>query len=263
MAIYTLLLGISLGASVIGAVCGIGGGVIIKPLLDSFGLMPVATISFLSGCTVLAMSCFSVGKAMLAHEKQIEPKTATPLAIGSVVGGVVGKWLFSFLQKSMQSTETVGGVQAICLAVITLMTIVYTLYQKRVSTKNVQNASAIVLIGLLLGLMSSFLGIGGGPINLMVLSYFFSMSTKKAAQNSLYIILFSQLASLVSTLVSRSVPAFDPLALALMIAGGIGGAMIGRKLNKKLSEETVRYGFCAVMVGIVGICIYNVVRFMG
>ncbi|MEI3183290.1 MAG: sulfite exporter TauE/SafE family protein [Lachnospiraceae bacterium] len=39
--------------------------------------------------------------------------------------------------------------------------------------------------------MSSFLGIGGGPINLVVLLYFFSMDTKAAAQNSLYIILFS------------------------------------------------------------------------
>ena len=48
---------ISLLASVAGAICGIGGGVIIKPTLDLFHLDSVATVSVLSGCTVLAMSC--------------------------------------------------------------------------------------------------------------------------------------------------------------------------------------------------------------
>ena len=58
-----LVLLIAFGASVVGAICGIGGGVIIKPLLDAFGIAGVAEISFLSGCTVLSMSCYSVVKA--------------------------------------------------------------------------------------------------------------------------------------------------------------------------------------------------------
>ena len=57
---------VSLLASVAGAICGIGGGVIIKPVLDMAHLADVSTISFLSGCTVLSMSCYSVGKSMLA-----------------------------------------------------------------------------------------------------------------------------------------------------------------------------------------------------
>ena len=55
-----LVLLIAFGASIVGAICGIGGGVIIKPLLDAFGIASVAEISFLSGCTVLSMSCYSV-----------------------------------------------------------------------------------------------------------------------------------------------------------------------------------------------------------
>ena len=47
-------------ASVVGAVCGIGGGVIIKPTLDALGILDVSTISFLSGCTVLSMTSYSV-----------------------------------------------------------------------------------------------------------------------------------------------------------------------------------------------------------
>lgn len=49
-------------ASVIGAICGIGGGVIIKPVLDSVGILDVTAISFLSGCTVLSMTTYSVLK---------------------------------------------------------------------------------------------------------------------------------------------------------------------------------------------------------
>ena len=52
--LYILFWIVSFGASIAGAICGIGGGVIIKPTLDAFGVLSVSTISFLSGCTVLA-----------------------------------------------------------------------------------------------------------------------------------------------------------------------------------------------------------------
>ena len=51
---------VSFLASIAGAICGIGGGVIIKPTLDMFGLASVSTISFLSGCTVLSMRLYSL-----------------------------------------------------------------------------------------------------------------------------------------------------------------------------------------------------------
>ena len=116
------------------------------------------------------------------------------------------------------------------------------------------------MIGLLLGIMSSFLGIGGGPINLVVLGYFFSMDTKTAAANSLYIILFSQTASLLATLLTASVPEFRIPALILMVAGGIGGGIVGRKLNKKMDNKAVDKLFIGLMVLIVGICVYNALR---
>ena len=47
--LYLIFLLVCFFASVIGAICGIGGGVIIKPVLDAFGVMDAAQISFLSG----------------------------------------------------------------------------------------------------------------------------------------------------------------------------------------------------------------------
>lgn len=109
--------------------------------------------------------------------------------------------------------------------------------------------------------MSSFLGIGGGPINLAVLYFFFSMDAKTAAMNSLYIIFFSQFTSLISTLVTRTVPSFEPMALALMVAGGIGGGMAGRAVNKKLSNEAVEKLFVGLMMVIIGISVCNSWRY--
>ena len=95
--VYLIFLIVSFGASIAGAICGIGGGVIIKPALDAVGVLDVATISFLSGCTVLTMSCYSVYKAKRSGESLIDMKIGTPLAIGAAVGGVVGKWMFQMV----------------------------------------------------------------------------------------------------------------------------------------------------------------------
>lgn len=65
---------ICFGASIVGAICGIGGGVIIKPVLDAFQILDVATISFLSGCTVLSMSTYAVLKSKVNGKSQLEPK---------------------------------------------------------------------------------------------------------------------------------------------------------------------------------------------
>ena len=86
---------VALTASVAGAICGIGGGVIIKPVLDLLHLETVTAISFLSGCTVLSMSCYSVGKSLLAKEHSVSLKVGTPLALGAAAGGLAGKPLFS------------------------------------------------------------------------------------------------------------------------------------------------------------------------
>lgn len=252
-----LFFAVSFFASIVGAICGIGGGVIIKPVLDLFGWASVSTISFLSGCTVLAMSLYSVGRSMAAGERTVDLRTGTPLAIGAAVGGVLGKQLFTAVRAASPDPDMVGGVQAVCLALVTLMTLVYTLKKAGIRTKKIDSTDLCLAIGLVLGVMSSFLGIGGGPINLVVLFYFFSMDTKTAAANSLYIILFSQIASLAATLVTHTVPPFTAHTLALMVLGGIGGGMAGRKINKRLDGRAVDRLFTVLMTVIIGISVYN------
>ena len=246
-------------SSIVGAICGIGGGVVIKPVLDMLQMGAPATINFLSGCTVLSMSLYSVSKALRAGDSKVETSTGTPLALGAAIGGIIGKEMFSAVKAFFGGSPMVGGVQAIALGIITLGTLLYTVNKSRIRTHSTSNKLVCVVIGLLLGVMSSFLGIGGGPINLVVLGYFFGMDTKTAAANSIYIILFSQAASFISTLIT-GLPEFRILALILMVAGGIGGGIVGRKLNKKMDNKAVDKLFIGLMLLIVGICIYNAVR---
>ena len=243
-------------SSIVGAICGIGGGVVIKPVLDLFQLGAVSTINFLSGCTVLSMSLYSVGKAMINRDSKVDIATGTPLAIGAALGGVAGKELFGLIKSMFANGEMVGGVQAIALGIITIGTLLYTVKKSQIHTIQIKNRLFCAVVGLLLGIMSSFLGIGGGPINLVVLGYLFSMDSKTAAANSLYIILFSQLASFVSTLIT-GLPAFDPLVLAMMVAGGIGGGIVGRTLNKRMDNRAVDTLFICLMSLIIAICVFN------
>lgn len=262
MVLFVLFV-ICFSASVIGAICGIGGGVIIKPVLDAFHMMDVASISFLSGCTVLSMTTYSVVKSKLSGESHIDRKIGFPLGAGAAFGGLAGKWMFSFVSALSPDRNRVGAVQASCLLAVTLGTLVYTVYKEKISTKHIENPAVCILIGLFLGILSSFLGIGGGPINLVILFFFFSMTTKTAAENSLYIILFSQIASLLSSVITKSVPDFEVPMLVLMVAGGITGGIAGRALNKKISDAAVDKLFIGLMVVIILINIYNIYIYLG
>lgn len=260
---YLIIVLVCFFSSVVGAICGIGGGVIIKPVLDATGVMAVTTVSFLSGCTVLSMSVVSLYKNLKAkHIFAFDKVFATVLALGGVVGGLTGKELYQGIISRLSDSSRVGAIQAFVLMVITVGTLLYTIFKEKIHTKNLKNQVIIFVIGIILGIMSSFLGIGGGPINLVVLFYFFSMETKQAALYSIYVIMFSQISSLLSTVCKGNVPPFEPKILLVMIGCGILGGLVGSRINKKIENKTVDKLFMGLMGLIICINIYNIFRYM-
>ena len=257
-----LIAAICLLASAAGAVCGIGGGVVIKPVLDALGIMPVATVSFLSGITVLCMTCYSVGMAAVKRESKLELNTILPLSIGAALGGVAGKAMFHLLQNAFSSSEKIGAVQAACLFILSVGTLFYTLNKNKIKTCHLVATFPCVAAGTALGVASAFLGIGGGPFNLVILGYLFSMKTKTAAQNSLFIILCSQAAGLIQSIATHSIPHFEPIVLALMAAMGIAGGVVGRKINSMIPDENVDRLFIGMDMLIICICVYNFFSFV-
>ncbi len=248
-----LLFLVAIGASTIGALSGIGGGVIIKPVMDAVSGMDAATISFMSGCTVLTMALSTYLRGM-KDDLVMDYHISIPLALGGAAGGVVGKAVFSSV------TGNVALIQAAMLLGVNIGVLLYMIYKSRLKTLEVKAVLQTLIIGFLLGGVSAFLGIGGGPINIAVLSYFYSMSPKLTAKNSLFIILFSQFTSFAAT-ISAGAPTVNMVALLLMCVGGVTGALIGSKLSKIFTEQNVETLFTCVLIGLIALGGYNVYAF--
>ena len=254
-----LVAGTVLIATVLGSISGIGGGVIIKPVMDAMGVLTSSQISFLSGTTVLTMTIVSLLRSR-GGEVRVD-RRGTFLALGAAFGGLAGRSVFSYLVSALPDQGRVSLVQNIIMVILTVAVFFYVLFKARIITKDIHNPVFCTLAGLFLGLMSSFLGIGGGPINIMILSYFFSMDSKKAALTSLYIIFFSQLVSLVGNIVMREVPQFEWSLLILMMVCAVAGATIGRSISKKLDTHKVDVMFLGMLVLITLISIYNCFKY--
>lgn len=248
---------ISFTACLVGSICGIGGGVIVKPVLDFFAYDSIATISFLSNCMVFAMSIYSVCKALCSKDKEIKIRDITPLGCGSAIGGILGSYIFIFIKNYFSNSNIVGVIQSICLMIISIGVLLYVIFKKRITTHNVRGAIRCTFIGLMLGVISSFLGIGGGPINMVVLFFFFSMESKVAAINSLYIIFISKITNILFTVVTKNVPEFEISALLFILVGAICGSFMGRVINKKINNYDIDKLFICLMIAIVFISGYN------
>ncbi len=248
---------IAFTASAAGAISGIGGGIIIKPVLDSVGFFDIAVINFLSGCTVLTMTAFTLLRSRKSAVS-INRRIGSFIAAGGIIGGLGGKYLFNLMLAAVENERLVLLTQSSILLVLTAGVLAFTLLKKRVRPFNIESSVFCIFTGLLLGATGAFLGIGGGPINLVVFYLFFSMDSKTAALNSIFVIFFSQLTSLVLTLISGTVPDVELPVLILMMAGGASGAVAGSHLSMRISHGGVDRLFIGVLAVLVLICIYNI-----
>lgn len=236
-----------------------GGGVIIKPALDFLGDYDVATIGVLSAATVFAMACVSLLKATRSGIK-VKGKVSFILAAGSIIGGVFGKIIFNYLIASVRDQELITGIQAGILAFLMFIIFLFVRNIEDIKTYHLKNKIVILIAGFGLGMLASFLGIGGGPLNVAVLAFAFSMSAKESAINSIFIIFFSQLASLVITACTTGFANIDLTILGFMLVGGVAGGFIGATLSVKLSNIRIGKIFNFTLVGILLLNVYNLIR---
>src|SRR5699024_1866116 len=107
--IYFLVIILS---NTVGAVSGMGGGVIIKPVLDFFALDTVATISFYSTVAVFVMSIVSTSR-QLKNGVQVKGKIVLWISMGSIIGGIFGSLAFEALLNQFEQQESVQFIQII------------------------------------------------------------------------------------------------------------------------------------------------------
>ena len=252
IAIYSLVI---LAATTLGAFVGLGGGVIIKPVLDFIGAEPRMQVDFLSAVAVFTMSIVSTAK-QIRNKVSFEKNIILFIAAGSIAGGFLGSLCMDSL-SAVADQGIVRCIQAFALAILLTAVSIYVAKDRK--SFHIKNNFAILLVGLSLGFIASFLGIGGGPINVAVLTLFFSMNVKESAVYSVAIIFFSQLSKLITIFASSGIHpyAHQWKTLIFILPMAVLGGFIGSKFNRKFDDKLIRKIFVAVMILLIILNVYN------
>src|SRR5574341_366291 len=149
-------------ANTIGAISGMGGGVLIKPTFDLIGAHSVVAISFYSSVAVLTMSVVSTARQISSHQ-QFNWRLISWVSAGAIAGGMLGNSTLDYLLEKFNSDASVQKIQI----VLTVITLLFALCYSKMShiRYRLTNSACYLICGLVLGFLASLLGIGGGPIN--------------------------------------------------------------------------------------------------
>lgn len=249
-AIYCVVIFFS---TMLGALVGLGGGVIIKPMLDLVGHDAVDTVGFISAVAVFAMSISATAKH-LRSKSAFNKKTILFIAVGAAAGGYLGNLLFDKILAHYNS-QLVKGVQGLILGLFLVAVNIY--INGDFKRFHIEQPFAVVVVGLFLGLAASFLGVGGGPINVAFFVFFFNYSMKEAAVYSVATIFFSQLTKLITIYMVNQFTPYDLKMLLYIIPAAVLGGIIGARLNQKSNEIIIRRVFTLAVYGIALINFYN------
>lgn len=252
--IYSLVV---MCATISGAISGLGGGVIIKPLLDAVGLHAMATINFYSSLASFTMSVVSISK-QIKNKFQFNYKVVFFIAVGSLIGGRLGEELFNIVSSKYPNNK-VKFIQAFFLLVTLITIYIYTLNRKKIRTYKITNSAVILITGIILGLVSVFLGIGGGPLNLALLNILFSYNMKEASVYSITTIFFAQLSKLIAVYFNKSYLGHELLFIPFILIFAVLGGFVGTVLNQKLTNNQIEKFYLGLMLVLIGISFYNMV----
>lgn len=244
-------------ANILGSISGLGGGSIIKPVFDFLGFHSLAEISFYSSVAVFVMAITSTIKQVRMKTK-FNSKIAIGMVVGSVAGGYLGNFIFNqFMQ--IYNNEAVVNLIQIVLVLITLV-ISYYLSVKPYSMKLEPSIPLSLFVSLFLGVIASFLGIGGGPLNIALILLVYDIKIKEATVYSILTIVFSQASKLFTQLLSSQVATFDLSPIIFIIVSALVAGYIGAQLNSKMSNNNVQKVYKACILIITGMNLYNGVQ---
>jgi uncharacterized protein len=264
---FVIIFFASIGAGLIGALVGLGGGVLIVPLLTiAFGL----DIHLAIGASIVSVIATSSGAAaayVRDHLTNIRVGMVLELAtsIGAVTGALVAKYfnaqtlfiLFgAVLLLSLVPTikklgeEVPKNVHSDALARRLRLA---SHYPDRATHRDVSYAVTGVPIGMALmyvaGAISGLLGIGSGALKVLAMDTGMRLPMKVSTATSNFMIGVTAAASagiyFWRGYVTPSVAA--PVALGVLL-----GAMLGAKLLVRFSNTTVRWIFLPVL-GLLGV----------
>jgi uncharacterized membrane protein YfcA len=113
------------------------------------------------------------------------------------------------------------------------------------------NLALATALSVIVGFLSSLLGIGGGIIHVPMLSTFFSFPPHVATATSHFVLMVMAAGATITHIVHRDFGSFVPITLALS-AGVILGAQVGARASSRVRGGMI-IRLLALALGIVGI----------
>lgn len=175
--IYCAVLGSGVGF--LAGLLGIGGGLVIVPILSVillyFEVLPSEQVVIAAVATSLASILFTSTSSAIAHHKngnvpwQLAPWIMTGVALGALVSGFMAALL---------PEQVVRWVFAVSVVLIALK-MFYSSKSDQAPGRKMPNKGLLTLFTTITGGLSAMIGIGGGAL-LVPLLTFFSVDMKKA-----------------------------------------------------------------------------------
>lgn len=187
------LIAIGLGAGFLSGLFGVGGGLVIVPALVALAAMPRKLASGTSLVAIIPTATVGViGYAALGN---VDVLVALILAGGSVVGAQAGSWLLHRLPVKVVRWAFMGFM---LLAAASLFITVPSREASFVA--NPVSIAGLVVLGLVTGVMSGLLGVGGGLVVVPVLIVVFGVSDLLTKGSSLLMMIPTAISGTVGNL---------------------------------------------------------------
>lgn len=240
---WVLLIGLGIFTGSVAGLLGIGGGLLIVPVLTLAGLSLVqATATSLVGVFLSAVS----GSIHNWRAGQLNLFYALGLALFGMPTAQLGAWLADRLPEAWLAF----GFAGLMLLTIYFMNLKQTLQQITATnpvTAPPRQILPVIGIGLLAGLLSGLFGIGGGAVMVPLQMLFLGESIKAAVRTSLGAIVLISASGLAQHAWNHNVLWVAGLCLGL---GGMLGAQFGTRLLPRLPDRTVNRLFRLLLIGL-------------
>ncbi len=235
------------------SIAGLGGGVVLKPLLDFIGVYTSMEIAIISSLAILVMSFVSLFMKIRQKDEKLNMKLLLTITISSVIGASIS----SFALASITDENFIIITQSVLLVFLIIILLLMTNFMKK--TYEIKSLPIIFIVGIFLGLFPSFIGIGGGLINVPIFTRFFKINYKKAVFYSLALVSFSQITKLF--VLSRSID-FSSLNYYLLpeiIIASVAGGIVGSLVIKKFGEKAIKTFYNVIIVFVLALTVYNLI----
>ncbi len=231
------LIPLGFAAGVLGSMIGLGGGIVVVPVLTFFGFPPTLAASN----SLFAAFSNAVGSTVsYSRQKRIDYSLGLKLGLLCIPGTVLGAYI---------SSDVTPGIFKILFGVVLVSSAVYIFLRKKIETKE-KNLTKLMIVFVIAasffaGIISSFFGIGGGIVFVPLMVVGLGMTMKKAAPTSQFILLFASL----SGIITHSILGHpDFLQAGLLAAGAFVGGIIGARLSLDIQERSLQILVSAIII---------------